>query len=272
VHHRDFIWDCDYGEHLRITAVLKSILAEQSSNELGMCALFINNNPYNLEFYVELGYENPKEVQVKKMLELMTSVGARQRPDITMNELMNEVKKKRFNVFSATSPETVELIESTAFQIKERKDVAKMISMKPLGKKFSVFLSHSSADELFVEGIIPYLNNQNLPVWYSIISIDYGTNILSAVQSGVKDSGAVVFFITRNFLESSWCKMEMDGFLSRYAEGQYVLLLSVVHHNVNHNELPFFIQRLKYLKLKSESESKSLVVELMPVLKKHFNL
>ncbi|MBN3002553.1 toll/interleukin-1 receptor domain-containing protein [Chromobacterium alkanivorans] len=269
---RDFIWECDYGEHTRFTNALKILASEQNAYELGMCALFVNNNPYNLEFFVVLSYENPKDGQIEKMLEMMTGVGARQRPDIPMNELMVEIGGKRFNSMTVVGVDSLEQAEHGLFQFKERKDVSKIISMKPLGKRLPVFLSHSSSDKPFVEDVIPYLSSQGLPVWYDKLSIDYGESILSAVQSGVKDSGAVIFFITKSFINSSWCKLEMEGFLSRYAGGHGVLLLSVVANDVNHEDLPFFLQNIKYLKLSGEYDHKSVASELLPVLKKHFKL
>jgi TIR domain len=144
--------------------------------------------------------------------------------------------------------------------------------MKPLGKSIPVFLSHASADKPLVEDIIPYLTKQGLPVWYDKISIDYGEGILSAVQSGVQDSGAVLFFVTSSFLKSNWCKLEMEGFLHRYAGGQGVLLLPLVAHDVARDDLPFFLQGIKYLRLEVQLTLKDTANELLPVLSKHFKL
>ncbi|WP_042063162.1 toll/interleukin-1 receptor domain-containing protein [Aeromonas allosaccharophila] len=270
--YRDFIWECDYGEHTRFTNVLKILVSEQNAYELCMCALFVNNNPYNLEFFIVLSYENPRDGQVEKMLKLMTDVGARQRPDIPINELMMEMGGKRFNSMTVSNVSSIEQVKHDLFDFKERKDIAQIISIKPLGKRLPVFLSHSSSDKPFVEDVIPYLSSQGLPVWYDKVSIDYGESILSAVQSGVKDSGAVIFFITKSFINSSWCKLEMEGFMSRYAGGQGVLLLSVVSNDVSHEELPFFLQNIKYLRLSGEQNPKLVSSELLPALKKHFKL
>ncbi|MEF1170511.1 toll/interleukin-1 receptor domain-containing protein [Vibrio campbellii] len=249
---------------------LKTLISEQGPDELSMCALFVNNNPYNLEFFVVLSYSNPKDGQIEKMLQLMESAGARSRPDIPMGELMQEMGGKRYNSMTIINDATIDMAKASLFQFKERQEVAKAISMKPMGKNVPVFLSHSSADKPFVEDVIPYLNSQNLPVWYDKISIDYGESILSAVQDGVKESGAVIFFISAAFLESSWCKLEMEGFLSRYANGQGVLILTIVTEDVEHNDLPFFLQGLKYLRLEKEASPKFVASELTPVLTKHF--
>lgn len=270
--HRDYIWECDYGEHSRYIDAISELVDTQNPYELGMCALFANNNPYNLEFFIVLSYENPKPDQIERMLKVMTEVGARQRPDIPFSELMAEAGGKRYNSMTIVDSTSLNNARMALFQFKERSEIAKVISMKPLGKSIPVFLSHSSVDKPFVEDVIPYLTNKGLPVWYDKISIDYGEGILSAVQSGVKDSGAVIFFITKAFLNSSWCKLEMEGFLSRYAGGGKVLLLTVVANEVTHDDLPFFLQGIKYLRLNSELNPKNVAIELLPALTKHFRL
>ncbi len=268
----DYIWECDYGEHSRYLNALAELVDTQNPYELGMCALFVNNNPYNLEFFIVLSYETPKPDQVERMLNVMTEVGARQRPDVPFSELMAGIGGKRYNSMTILDSSTLEQARLSLFRFKERNEVAEVISMKPLGKSIPVFLSHSSIDKPFVEDVIPYLTNKGLPVWYDKISIDYGEGILSAVQSGVKDSGAVIFFVTRAFLNSTWCKLEMEGFLGRYARGGKVLLLAIVENNVPHEELPFFLQGIRYLRLNSELNPKSVAAELMPALMKHFQL
>ncbi|ELI1841574.1 toll/interleukin-1 receptor domain-containing protein [Vibrio fluvialis] len=267
---RDYIWECDYGEHSRFIDILKIIVSEQNADELGMCALFVNNNPYNLEFYVVLSYEHPKGGQVEKMLGLMTGAGARMRPDIPMSDLMSEMLKKRYNSVTIVDSMTLDEAKNGLFQFKERSEVAKVISMRPLGNRIPVFLSHASPDKPIVEDVIPYLSRHGLPVWYDKISIDYGENIVSAVQSGIVESGAVIFFVTSNFLNSSWCRREMQSFLGRYAGGQNVLILTVVAEDVNHNDLPLFLQEIKYLKLDGEFSPQTVANELVPVLTKRF--
>ena len=269
---KQYVWECDYGKHSRHIETLKILMEQQSADELNMCALFVNNNPYNLEFFVVVEYEKPRIEEIEKMLNLMSNTGARQRPDIPFKELLTEVGNHRYNAMTMTDLFDLELAKSNLFAFGERSQIAEKISMKPLGKSIPVFLSHASADKPFVEDIIPYLTKRGLPVWYDKISIDYGEGILSAVQSGVQDSGGVLFFITQSFLNSSWCKLEMEGFLSRYAGGQKVLILTIVDRGISREELPFFLQNIKYLKLETEETAQDVAEKLLPVLSRHFVL
>ncbi|WP_404786893.1 hypothetical protein [Altericista sp. CCNU0014] len=62
----------------------------------------------------------------------------------------------------------------------------------------------------------------------------------------------------------------MEGFLHRYAGGQAILLLTIVNHDILHDDLPFFLQGIKYLPLKATASPKDIANELLPVLSKHF--
>jgi hypothetical protein len=269
---KHYVWECDYGEHSRYIDVLKVLIDEQNAHEPSMCALFVNNNPYNLEFFIIMGYDAPTDGQVENMQSLMTNIGARQRPDIPFKDLLEEIGGHRYNSMTLLDVWAVELAVAHLFEFKDRSEIAKVISMKPLGKSIPVFLSHASADKPFVEDIIPYLTKRGLPVWYDKISIDYGESILSAVQSGVQSSGAVLFFLTPAFLNSNWCKREMEGFLLRYAGGQNILILTLLAHNVLHEDLPFFLQGIKYLRLSEQPRPDDISTEILPVLSKHFNI
>jgi hypothetical protein len=266
------VWECDYGEHSRYIDVLKVLIVEQNADELSMCALFVNNNPYNLEFFIVMGYDAPSDGQIGMMQSLMVNIGARQRPDIPLNDLLEESVRHRYNAVTLVDLSSVELAGSHLFEFKDRAEISQVISMKPLGESNPVFLSHASVDKTFVEDIIPYLTKRGLPVWYDKISIDYGESILSAVQSGVQSSGAVLFFLTPAFLNSNWCKREMEGFLLRYAGGQNILILTLLAHNVLHEDLPFFLQGIKYLRLSEQPRPDDISTEILPVLSKHFNI
>lgn len=248
---------------------LKTLLASQNADELAMCALFVNSNPYNLEFFVVLGYEAPSDQQIQAMKELFRSCGSRYRPDITMDELLTESGRKRFNMATAAQPDSVDIAESL-FRFKERSEIATVISMRPLGKALPVFLSHSSYDKPFIEDIIPYLTGKGLPVWYDKVSIDYGQTIVTAIQEGISSSGAVIFFVTSHFLKSSWCDKEMEGFLTRFGTGHNILLLTVVDSTVTHEQLPLFLQMKKYIRIPQNASPAELANELIPSIRKHF--
>lgn len=47
---RDYIWEGEYGRRSHLIPVFQQLLREQDASSLQMLSLFVNNNPYNLEF------------------------------------------------------------------------------------------------------------------------------------------------------------------------------------------------------------------------------
>ncbi|MGF1716698.1 toll/interleukin-1 receptor domain-containing protein [Photobacterium chitinilyticum] len=270
--HRDFIWQCDYGDRQPVVEVLEELLDTQNENQLGMCTLFVNNNIYQLEFFIVLGYEVPEQSQIEVMKDKLTSVGARLRTDITFRQMIELMLRKRFDSIEVPNSDEMENCLRTVFQFHDRKFVASRIPMGPLGSDLPIFLSHSSKDKPFVEELIPYLNRHGLAVWYDKINISYGESIVKAVMNGVDDSGAVIFFITKNFLASKWCEEEMESFLSRVSEGDKILPISVVFPDVEHKDLPRFIRNKKYLRLDKELLPSLVASELIPAFREFFKL
>lgn len=48
---RDYIWEGEYGRRSHLIPVFQQLLREQDASSLQMLSLFVNNNPYNLEFF-----------------------------------------------------------------------------------------------------------------------------------------------------------------------------------------------------------------------------
>lgn len=270
--HRDYVWQCDYGERNPVFECLSYLLSNQNAYQLGMCSLFVNNNPYQLEFYVVLGYENPSDNQIIEMTERMTSVGVRPRADLSLQRLLDHTKNNRFNSVALSNPLQLQEAYEKLFFFPDRATYAKKFSNRPLGNSLPIFLSHSSKDKPFVEDLIPFLTRYDLPVWYDKVNISYGESIANAVMTGIDDSGAVLFFITKSFLESNWCKEEMESFISRHCEGDNILLISVVFPDVEHSSLPRFIKNKKYLRLENDTSIKVVANEIVPSLKTFFEL
>ncbi|MDI9216430.1 toll/interleukin-1 receptor domain-containing protein [Clostridium tertium] len=271
---RDYVWQCDYGERNIIIPTLEKLLREQNSSSLQMIALFINNNPYCLEFYLVVSYDIPEEGSIKTMLSDLSSLGLRYRTDITFDELLREQMNRRFNSYTLVSEEHVKILfEGGIFAYKEKKQLELQgYIVNQLGDERPVFLSHSSKDKPDIEDLIPYLNASGLPIWYDKINIDYGDSIINEVQKGIKKSGAVIFWITKDFLNSRWCRTEMDSFMSLLIGSDSIKIISILEDDVNINDLPLFLQGIKFLKFSKPLNLELVSKEILPTLKKHFNI
>ena len=54
---KNYIWQGEYGKRSHLKVSFKELLKEQDSSSLEMLAIFVNNNPYNFEFYIAVVYD-----------------------------------------------------------------------------------------------------------------------------------------------------------------------------------------------------------------------
>ena len=112
------------------------------------------------------------------MMELFENAGLISRNDLTFSMLMKSMGDRRFNSCTFLSEKEVDLQFESMFIFSEIKVLEECgYYMRPFGKEKQVFISHSSMDKKEVEMIIPYLNRQDLPVWFDKYGIPVGTSI-----------------------------------------------------------------------------------------------
>ena len=268
---RDFIWEGDYGNRSHLMPILKEILKEQNANSLQMVHAFINNNPYTLEFYLVLSYNKPEEQHITEMIAMLQNADLIYRPDITHNELFSEFGNRRFNSTTFIDGGDLEIRFSELFFFPEKRELREKgyKFSGPLGRKMPVFLSHQSKNKEEIEELIPYLNGEGLPIWLDKYNIDYGESIVEEVEKGIKSSGAVIFWITKEFIESDWCKKELKDFLNRYNDKKDVLIIPVISDDIEIEELNS-ISDLKHINNTNE-ELNLVAKKIVPRIKKFYN-
>lgn len=266
---KDFIWEAEYGRREYMRSILKDLLKKQNADSLQCLGLYVNNNPYNLEFFVIASYDKARENEIEYMQEKFMDAGLIYRQDLTMDELMLQMGSRRFNSMTLLDDNTVDIAMDSLFAFAEIEELEKLgYYMNPFGKEKEVFISHSSKDKKDVEKLLPFINGMNLPVWFDKYNIDVGQSIVDKVQDGVKNSCAVIFWITDNFLESKWCKKEMQAFIKRMIE-EDILIISILDNNVSIDRLPIFLQDIKCIQRKGDS-FEEIAKEILPTLKKKF--
>ncbi|WP_179090419.1 toll/interleukin-1 receptor domain-containing protein [Paenibacillus sp. FSL R7-0337] len=272
---RDYVWECDYGVRRPLIPVLRKLLFEQDASSLQMVSLMVNNIPYYLEFYLIVSYDVPQEGHIKTMIDRLSALGLRYRPDITYDDLFDEIANRRFDLKTISKGDEVESNFNSGIFYFAEKDYLQSQGyvIKPLGNKVPVFLSHSSRDKPEIEDLIPYLNGAGLPVWFDKVSIDYGESITEAIERGIDKSGAVLFWITKEFLNSNWCKTERRNFLSRHSGYNDVLVISIISDDIDiRTEVPTFLRDLKALVRPKNQDISLIAREIIPVLKKYLEV
>lgn len=246
---KDYIWQGDYGNRDYLRPVLKQLLREQMASSLQCILLAVNNNPYNLEFFLMVSYNIPKEHDVQTMRSLFEAAGLRRRTDLSFTHLMCQGGNRRFNYQALSDEESVDSLydSNLLFFWPERSTLEKKgYRMVPLGKQSRVFISHSSIDKPEVEELLPFLNAANLPVWFDKYDMQVGDSIVESVQAGIENSNNVIFWITKNFLGSNWCKHEMNAFIRKLIE-ENICVISVLAPDISAGDLPLFLRDIKFI-------------------------
>ena len=106
---KGYIWQGEYGKRSHLKPLFKELLKEQDTSSLEMMAIFVNNNPYNFEFYIAMIYDIPRENHVGKMMELFENAGLISRNDLTFSMLMKSMGDRRFNSCTFLSEKEVDL-------------------------------------------------------------------------------------------------------------------------------------------------------------------
>ena len=106
---RDYIWEGEYGRRSHLIPVFQQLLREQDASSLQMLSLFVNNNPYNLEFFIAVSYDRPKEEHLDRMFRLLEDAGLRQRKDLTALNIMRAIADRRFNSASLLDEDRPEI-------------------------------------------------------------------------------------------------------------------------------------------------------------------
>ena len=158
---KNYIRQGEYGKRSHLKASFKELLKVQDSSSLEMLAIFVNNNPYNFEFYIAVVYDIPKEEHVEKMIGLFENAGLVLRNDLTFFMSMNSMKDRRFNSCAFLGEQDIDLKFENMFDFVEIEDLKKKgYYMQPFGKeKKKPLFAHR---KLKVERVNVFGKNKNV--------------------------------------------------------------------------------------------------------------
>lgn len=269
---RDYIWEADYGDRTKLVGFLKELLRSQDANCLQCLGVFVNNDPYNLELFVYLSYDAPSEDQLEFMQDGLKKLGLIYRKDLTLDEMFVQMGNRQFNSYTMVDEQMVELVMSNVFWFPERKEMEKNgYHFGQFKKRPRVFISHASIDKPIIEKIIPFITAINLNVWVDKYDINIGESVEKKVFEGINEADAVIFWITKSFLDSDWCKLEWERFVSK-AVANELLLISVINEDVDKEQIPKELRQLKYISRKSGDNIDITVDEIVTTLKKYYSM
>lgn len=107
-----------------------------------------------------------------------------------------------------------------------------------------LFLSHSSADKIFVRKLSESLIKNEIKVWIDENEILVGDSIKNKLEDAISDTDYLLFVISNNSVKSDWVKYELHSFLNKYNSER---LLPIVLDD-SFKKIPDVLNKIKSLK------------------------
>lgn len=118
----------------------------------------------------------------------------------------------------------------------------------------SIFMSHSSADKLFVKKLAEDLRKYGHYVWVDEAEIKVGDSLIRKIEEGIENTEYLAVVISSSSNKSEWVTREVHAALNQEICGKRVKVLPILLENV---EPPLFLADKKYADFTSEDKYES---------------
>ena len=134
-------------------------------------------------------------------------------------------------------------------------------------KQYDVFISHASEDKEFVDKLANRLQKEGLEVWYDTFIIDWGNDLRTTIDNGLKNSKYGIVVFSKSFLaKKKWTEYELNGLFAR--ERNRVNVILPLWHDVSRSDVEEYSPSLSdRVALKSDDLDK-IAKEMMTKIKR----
>lgn len=106
-----------------------------------------------------------------------------------------------------------------------------------------IFISYNREDSKFADKLARNLAMRKYPVWMDRWELNIGDSLIDKIQKALSSSVAILVILSRNSVDSEWCKKELNSGLMRELAEKTVLLLPCV---IDDCEIPLFLREKLY--------------------------
>lgn len=215
---KEIVINIPYGTRSRYLQVIYEL--NNLAGENGVSALFVDNNPYNLEAALFLEIDNDSNVdEIMKIisrnnLEIIKNIGLNE----IIEDLGNRKHDIRFLPFRV-SFDDLSLMVMSMFHFAEKNQLTKLGYHFKRTEKKKLFISYSHKDKDIIYDIIDHLDESGVNFWLDKQMIDVGEKILESINNGMLESDLPVIFLSHNTLDASYAKHELSTFFSQVIQG-----------------------------------------------------
>lgn len=131
----------------------------------------------------------------------------------------------------------------------------------------SVFISYSHRDFEIVEKIATYLVSRNIHIWIDKWQLNHGDSLIKKIQEAITESSVLLIMLSKNSIESEWCKKELTAGLLRELEEKRVVTIPVLLDDCS---IPLFLRDKYYVDFRNDFDQT--VKSLQDSLLKHTDI
>lgn len=113
----------------------------------------------------------------------------------------------------------------------------------------SVFISYAHKDAPFVEELCHELIKKKIYIWFDKWELNVGDSITSKVQSALTEASYLCVVLSKDSVNSDWCKRELNAGLFREIEEKRVVVLPIL---IEDCEIPLFLRDKLYADFRND--------------------
>ena len=115
----------------------------------------------------------------------------------------------------------------------------------------AVFISYNHNDSDFVDTLAANLVRAKHHIWMDRWELNVGDSLTAKIEETLTESSAILVILSKNSVESSWCKRELTAGLVRELEEQKTLVLPLVVDDCN---IPLFLRDKLYADFRKDPD------------------
>ena len=114
-----------------------------------------------------------------------------------------------------------------------------------------IFISYSRKDSSFVEVLAANLVRNRHNVWLDKWELNVGDSLIEKIQSALTEFERVILVLSKNSIDSVWCRRELNAILTRELDEKKSILLPCV---IDDCEIPIFVREKLYADFRKDKD------------------
>lgn len=106
-----------------------------------------------------------------------------------------------------------------------------------------IFISYNRQDSAFVDSLATNLVMRRHNVWLDRWELNVGDSLIGRIQEALTDSSAILVILSKNSVQSEWCKKELNSGLVRELSEKKVVVVPCV---IDDCDVPLFFREKVY--------------------------